>query len=358
MYRFLFILILQLSAFNLYAAKDSSTKKAFQFHKLILGAETGLKFISSDLNFQKQGFDLGLNLSYYTNNITYFGVFYNQMNDVWNTSDKTFLLDQNIVNISTANFNNFGVLAGYRMIESKKLIIMPELRVGYGGLAFKSINSEKIENVRMLTFDPRVNFGYKFTNSTIMGLTVSYLIPSPFEKKRYLVNNYNLNSAGIGAYLKIPLGRKKNQNKNEIPTAVFLKDTFQMSSVEPDSSENEPLDSSYTNDSIYNRDIPNSNDTLTLKRKSTVDDTLNSKISKRDYTIVIASFKLEKNAQKFLAKHNARSNNKYSLEYNEDVNRFRVTYHVFETRFKVLKILKNTRKKFRSAWIVDFYKAL
>lgn len=83
-------------------------------------------------------------------------------------------------------------------------------------------------------------------------------------------------------------------------------------------------------------------------------DSYDSKGSMRSYTLVVASFKFQQNALKFLTKNNASSSPKYSIIYNEDVNRYRVVFRIFESKSKMMKIMKETRKRFPGTWILDF----
>jgi hypothetical protein len=262
MYKFLFLILVQLFSFNLSAANDSSKFNLITSNKLMLGVESNIKFVASDHDFNKKGFDLGINLSQYVSNLIYVGAFYNQMNDIWNTSDKTFLLDQNNVNISTANYNNFGVLAGYRMWENKRFEFVPELRLGYGTLSFMGINTEKIQTVNTITVDSKITFGYKLNKSTVLGLSTSYLIPIYLD--RYYLDEYNLQHGSIGVFFKTALTKSTKK--------VYVNDVLTLADIKNDTNQN--MDSK-----SINADFLAANDILKTDVKSSSDNTQNQNSS-------------------------------------------------------------------------------
>lgn len=416
MRKFIFSVIFILISLTSNASNDSLPFKMITQNKLMLGLETNIKFLASDMNINKQGLDFGINLNYYLTNILYIGGFYNQYNDVWNTSNSTFLLNQRLVNLSTGNFNNFGFLAGYRMAENKNFVITPELKLGYGSLAFKSINSEKIETADMITIEPKVYAGYKLNKSSVIGLSTSYFIP--FYLDRFALDEYNLQHASIGVFFKTALVKTqkkhyvnqalssdqslvRNLTLHDIAKAASTTSTStetpessnainsDVKSTEVKSTEVENTGMSFTeektvedNDEISFGSPSKSNNAPTkisnsrnvaskpsTESKINIDNSDNSETSTdfsstmpaktnsgnlTTYTIVVASFSNQKNAIKFVNNSKSNSNRKLNILYDADINRYRIAFMVNSTKEKIIEIRDNTRSEYPGSWIIDF----
>lgn len=188
---------------------DSSTRVICKGkkNKFAVSLESNFMQVSSNLNFKRAGLNGSLGLDYYLTNRFYAGLFYSKMRDI-SKANTLYVIDQKVIDISTSEFSNYGIEAGYRLFHDERLNIIPELRFGYGVYKANSanfgINSTKNTlNIDMLTLCPRVNFLYSLTNFIDLGLTGGYLFPIYTNRSSF--NEYNLQNINVGIQMKVYL---------------------------------------------------------------------------------------------------------------------------------------------------------
>lgn len=86
-------------------------------------------------------------------------------------------IDNKIIELSNIEYNSCGITFDY-FLNLKKVILMAKIDFGYNfflanGLDFP-INKKDFLDYRYITLAPKFNFGYKFTNSFIIGINIGY----------------------------------------------------------------------------------------------------------------------------------------------------------------------------------------
>jgi hypothetical protein len=111
--------------------------------------------------------------------------------------------------VDLASFREWGsgIALGVYLPISTKLLITPELRIGYNEYTMQDINfmtdHKLFVNHTYINFTPRINLGLKMSDYTLLGINAGYSFPKYMTGS--LTDAYNPNSFMYGLYVRFYL---------------------------------------------------------------------------------------------------------------------------------------------------------
>ncbi len=143
----------------------------------------------ADISFVNIYSLLGLNFD--INRVAYIGPYFKHK--IVSTTDYQVLPVEGR-QVDAASFNEWGagVTGGVYVKLSKKLMLSPELRIGYNEYTLQDVNFSSngaFLNHTYINFTPRINFGMKLSDYAILGLNGGYTLPKYMSGSQSAVYN-------------------------------------------------------------------------------------------------------------------------------------------------------------------------
>ena len=160
--------------------------------------------IDADYSYSNISGHLGLCID--INRSFFIGPYFRQL--ILNTSDyQVFSFKGQNVDVSSLNEWGVGIASGVSIVLSQKLILIPELRVGYNEYTMFDKNYTKANklfiNNSYLSLFPKLNAGIKMSNYSTFGVTFGYHFSNYFRGNPS--PGYNPTSLNYGFFVKFYL---------------------------------------------------------------------------------------------------------------------------------------------------------
>jgi hypothetical protein len=157
----------------------------------------------ADISFVNIYSLLGLNFD--INRVAYVGPFFKH--NVFSTTDyQVTKVEGRQVDVASFNEWGAGVTGGVYLKLSNKLMLSPELRIGYNEYTLQDQNyslNKAFLNHTYISFNPRVNFGLKLSDYSILGFNSGYTLPRYMSGSQSGV--YNPATFSYGLFLRFYL---------------------------------------------------------------------------------------------------------------------------------------------------------
>jgi len=170
-------LLLIFSTINLYCQKSDSFFDKSSYSKISIRISLGALPIAPKGDLINSSGKIGtLELMLNLSRNLYFGAFATNM--IHYKSYELVLIDDKIIDLSSSEYGSFGLNVGYKLLNSKRIVIAPEVKGGLALYTAKSTgfsqNNKSFINRKSLIVNPNLTIGVKISEKFIIGVNGGY----------------------------------------------------------------------------------------------------------------------------------------------------------------------------------------
>ena len=172
-----FFLLLAFSTINLYSQNNDSLSDKTDYSKLSMRVSLGVLPMAPKGDLLNSSGKIGtLELMLNVSRNLYFGAYATNM--IHYESYELVLIDDKIIDLNSSEYGNFGLNIGYRIFNSKRIVITPEVKGGLALYTAKSIsfpeNNKSFIDRKSLIVNPNLTIGAKVSDKFIIGINGGY----------------------------------------------------------------------------------------------------------------------------------------------------------------------------------------